>query len=92
MSYDKDILEVIPNDDIPKLRKLYENDIPRTLYIYNYLSSTMLWKKRYPTEKYVTIMSPYGKWQNGTFIAVHRVSSSFHDILFLNSLLNLFSV
>lgn len=77
-----DILQPIPDEDIPKLQELYRKQLPRNTHIYNYFASVLKWKKLRPDKNYVTLLAPHGKWKNGTIVGIHKVSI---ELLFLFS-------
>lgn len=73
MEQEKDILQQISLEDIPKLKNLYKKNLPHALYIYNYLDSAYKWNKEEPGREYITILVPHGNWEEGTFVGINRV-------------------
>ncbi|KAF2894191.1 hypothetical protein ILUMI_11981 [Ignelater luminosus] len=67
-----DILQPIPDEDIPKLQEIYKKQLPRNTHIYNYLQSVIKWKKLRPDKNYITLLAPHGNWKNGTIVGIHK--------------------
>lgn len=72
MCSNDDILQIIPDEDLPKLMEIYKDRQPEASYIYNYLGSVIRWKQLRPDKNYITIMAPHGQWGDGTFVAIHQ--------------------
>lgn len=69
---DSDILQDISLEELPQLAKLLEKRLGRSdsTYMVNFLANVIDWLTRFPTDSYVTIMSPNGDWKtHATFVA-----------------------
>jgi len=80
---DNDILQIIPDDDLVKLRDSYKKFLPRTAHVYNFLNCIIKWKTQRPDKNYATVLAPYGNWDHGMFVAIQKWSC--YDV-FLSSL------
>ncbi|GLV34644.1 uncharacterized protein CBL_09125 [Carabus blaptoides fortunei] len=62
-----DILQEIPDEQLPALRDLFKGRWPYALHAYYWLDNYIDWKKRNITK--IKFYCPEGRWDDGTFIA-----------------------
>lgn len=63
-----DILQEIPDEQLPALRDLFKPDWPYAIHAYYWVDNYIDWKKRGITN--IKFFCPDGLWDDGTFIAV----------------------
>lgn len=72
---DKDILEDIPDEDLPLLSALYRNYQTEAPQVYSLLNTCVAWKKKQLNSHYLTLFGVNGDWlKSGTFVLLLQVS------------------
>lgn len=67
---EQDILQDIPDEDLPKLAEIYEKHKDWAPYVYSTILTGIDWRKK-RKEKYMIFMSPNGCWkEDGTFFVL----------------------
>ncbi|KAI4469220.1 hypothetical protein MML48_2g00003608 [Holotrichia oblita] len=65
----EDVLQEIPNEDLPKLINLYKNHQKEAPHVFSLLHTCIAWKIKKPNSNYLTFFGINGDWLvSGTFI------------------------
>ncbi|XP_018560923.1 uncharacterized protein LOC108903289 [Anoplophora glabripennis] len=72
---EQDILQDIPDEDLPKLAELYDKHKNCAPYVYSTIMTGIDWRRK-KKEKYLIFMSPNGCWrEDGTFFVLLKYYS-----------------
>lgn len=69
----EDILQEIPDEKLPELKKLYKQNWPYTNYVYYFVETAIQIRQKYPEGGYVKIYCPNGDFSDGTILAILEV-------------------
>jgi len=71
MAFEEDILQLIPYEDLPKLREMYKSHMPYATHVYSFFTICLKWIRKRPNESRMTFLAPYGDWKkDGTFVVI----------------------
>lgn len=69
-----DILQEIPDEDLPKLSNLYRDHQKEAPHVFSLINTCIAWKKKKPNSNYVTFFGVEGDWlESGRFILLMQV-------------------
>lgn len=75
MGIDEDILQEIPDEDLPLLCELYKDRRKTAPQVYSLLMTCIAWKRKKPDSNYMTVYGLNNDWlKTGTFIMLMQVS------------------
>lgn len=69
----EDILQEIPDDKLPELKKVFRQDWPLAIYVYYLVETAIQIRKKFPRCDYVKIYCPNGDFSDGTIVAIYEV-------------------
>lgn len=69
-----DVLQEIPDEDLPKLSDLYRDHQNEAPHVFSLLNTCITWKNKKPNSNYLTFFGTNGDWLlTGSFILLMQV-------------------